>query len=159
MKKLDRSLVLSLAGASLFIGVIICSIGFGALVPAMHKLSAPLVCRGEFEITTTRYNVRPGETVWQHNIYCNDENGKREVTFQSILATGILFSLPIFAWTLYASRRGINLPKFYGTASLKKSKSDESALARLSELTKMRDANLISEAEYQSKKKQIIEEM
>lgn len=159
MKKLDRSLVLSLAGASLFIGVIICSIGFGALLPAMYKLSAPLVCRGEFEIVTTRYNVRPGETIWQHNIYCTDENGKREVTFQSIFATGILFSLPIFAGMLYAFRNGLSLPELYGTASPRKSKSEESAFERLSELKKIRDADLIGEAEYLSKKKQIMDEM
>lgn len=159
MKKIDRSLALTLAGTSLFVGIIICSIGFGALVPAMHKLSAPLVCGGEFEIVTTRYSYKPGQVGWQHNIYCYDENGKREVTFQSMFATGILFSVPIFAWTLYASRRGISLPKFYGTASPKKSKSGESALERLSELKKMRDADLISEAEYEVKKKQIMDEI
>lgn len=163
MKKLNRSLVLSLAGTSLFVGVIICSIGFGALVPAMHKLSAPLICRGEFEIVTTRYSVRPGETVWQHNIYCTDENGKREVTFQSMAATGLLLSIPIFAFMFYSSRNGMFFSKNFGALvkpSARTSRTGEaSSLERLTELKKMRDADLISEAEYEGKKKEIMDEM
>ena len=168
MKK-DLSMLYFAIIGSLFTGFIIISIGIGALIPSMHKLTAPLICRGEVDVDTTRYSIRPGETYWEHKIYCiKTGGGVDEITFPAIGMTGLVASAIIFAILAYRWREtlvvdkkdfgtlatDLNFTKKYG-----KQKKQRSPLDRLSELKKMRDQNLISEAEYDRKKTEIMEEL
>lgn len=173
--KLDKFMLLTTLGTSLFVGFIIFAIGIGAIFPSMHKLTAPLICGGEVEVETIRYNVRPGETVWQHSVYCtNQETGiKKEITFPAIGMTGLVASAIIFAYLAFRWRNQLLLPKNFGSlapdlkpaspspdfSKKSKQKKQGSPLERLSELKKMRDENLISEAEYERKKNEIMEEL
>jgi len=168
MKK-DLSMFYVAIVVSLFTGFIIVSVGIGALIPSMHKLTAPLICRGEVDVDTTRYSIRPGETYWEHTIYCiKTGGGVDEITFPAIGVTGLVSSVIIFAFLAYRWRDTLIVDKNdvgMSAAALKftkksdKQKKQGSPLERLSELKKMRDGNLISEAEYDRKKSEIMEEL
>lgn len=173
--KLDKFMLLTAIGTSLFVGFIIFAIGIGAIFPSMHKLTAPLICKGQVDVETVRYNVVPGETVWQHTIYCTSrETGvKKDITFPAIGMTGLVASAVIFAYLAFRWRKQILLSEDSGSpapdvkpappspdvSKKVKQKKQGSPLERMSELKKMRDENLISEAEYERKKNEIMEEL
>jgi len=166
--KYDRSMLYAAMIGSLFIGFIIVSVGIGALIPSMHKLTAPLICRGEVDVDTTSYSVRPGETYWEHTIYCiKDKGGVDEITFPAIGVTGLVASAIIFAFWAYRWRDTLIVKMdadYYAVREkalklLNKKNKESSPTERLTELKKMRDANLISEAEYDRKKSEIMEEL
>ena len=164
MKK-DRSILYFAIGISLFVGFIIVSIALGAIFPSIHKLTAPLICRGTVEVETVRYSYKPGQVGWQHTVYCVPEAGaKKDITFPAIGMTGLVASVIIFAYLAFRWRKELVVEqKDFGVlaADLKPKKSGKkgSALERLAELKKMRDENLISEAEYDRKKQEIMNEL
>lgn len=170
--KLDKGMLGMAAGISLFVGFVIVAVAIGAIVPSMHKLTAPLICRGDVEVETIKYSYKPGQVGWQHYIYCvNEQTGeKKEITFPAIGVTGLVASAVIFAIIAYRMRSIIFFsqdsdphaadlkPKPVKTNGRKKKKEGR-ALERLSELKKMRDQNLISAAEYERKKTEIMDEL
>jgi hypothetical protein len=98
-KKHVGILALVLAVISLFLGIVIISIALGSIVPAINKISAPIVCSGDsVEIERYGSNPRPGETFVSLVISCVDqESGAREVkTLPMIVVSGIIYSLIIF---------------------------------------------------------------
>lgn len=170
--KYDRSMLYFALGGSLFIGFICVAVSIGAIVPSIHKLTAPLICRGEVQVETVRYNVRPGETVWDHSVYCVTDGAKKEITFPAIGITGLAASAIVFAVLAWRWRGTLVVPmKDFGSLATdlkaapsspgesRRKKKQGSPLERLSELKKMRDENLISEAEYDRKKNEIMEEL
>ncbi len=75
------------------------SVGMGTVVPALNKISAPIVCAdGRLEVGQSSMNPRPGETYVSLAISCVDEaSGASEVkTIPAILVSGIFYSLVIF---------------------------------------------------------------
>jgi hypothetical protein len=146
---------------SLFCGFAIFAAAGGALFPSIHKLSAPLICQGTVEIETIRASYRPGETSWTHYIYCVNGSARQEITIQAVLLTGLLASAATLALLLIFFGRSIftatpsnsNVP----AADLKPGNTAKgSALDRLTELKQLRDGNLISQAEYERKKDEIM---
>lgn len=146
---------------SLFFGFAIFAAAGGALLPSIHKLSAPLICQGTVEIETIRASYRPGETSWTHYIYCVNGGERKEITAQAVLMTGLLASavtlvvlLIFFGKSVFAAT-----PANFGVLAtdLKpENQAKGSALERLTELKQLRDGNLISQAEYERKKDEIM---
>jgi hypothetical protein len=171
--KFDKFMLLTTLGTSLFVGFIIVAIGIGAIFPSMHKLTAPFICNGEVQVESIRYSYKPGQVGWEHHIYCTSDGVQKEITFPAIGMTGLVASAIIFAYLAFRWRNQIILPENFGSLAAdlkpvppspsvpKKSnpKKQGSPLERLSELKKMRDENLISEAEYERKKNEIMEEL
>jgi hypothetical protein len=160
--KLNKTMIGMLAGGSLFVGFVLISVAIGAIFPSIHKLAAPLICTGSVEIETLQYSYKPGQMGWEHHIYCAGESGeRREITFPAIAVTGLIASAILFVIALVGMRNGIRLPENFGSLArdLKRNKKDGSALDRLSELKKMYEKNLISQAEYEVKKAEIMKEL
>ena len=159
MKKPNWTWIGIMFGVSLFLGYVIFTAAVGAFFPAINTISKPIVCRGDFQIETTRYSYKPGQVGWQHNIYCDG----KDITLASILLTGMLFSLLCFAVILIRSPKFFFHPENFGELAndLKATKKagGKSLLERMAELKEMRDKNLISDAEYQRKKDEIMKEL
>src|SRR5688572_7393142 len=164
--KINLTMIVILAGISLFIGFIIISVAVGAIFPSMHKLTAPLICKGEVQVESITYSYKPGQIGTDNHIYCIDEQGdQKEITFPAIGVTGLFYSAILFVIFLFLGRKGVALPETFGTRATdikpKKGgkKKEGSAMERLAELKKMRDANLITQAEFERKKAKIMEEL
>jgi hypothetical protein len=159
MKKPNWSWITVMFGVSLFLGYVIFTAAIGAFFPSINYLSKPLVCRGNFEIETTRYSYKPSQVGWQHNVYCDG----KDITLPSILVTGLIFSLLCFIVILIRFPGFIFHPENFGELAhdLKAAeKSDgKSTLDRLTELKGLRDKNLVSQVEYERKKDEIMKEL
>jgi hypothetical protein len=84
---------------SLFLGIVVISVGIGSAVPALNKVSAPIVCAGgSMQVDQSSTNPLPGQTYVSVSISCVDkESGAREVkTIPAIIVSGLIYSLVIF---------------------------------------------------------------
>ncbi len=163
--KLTLGTVLMLLGASMFCGIIIISIGFGAAFPVIDRVATPFVCAGrELELEQRSYSYRPGEVTTTVTWYCTDEQtGAREdVSLQTSLASGLIYGAVTFVvaviWWLLANRPGQE-PTQPGAPPLPKNAGSQGTLKKMMELKEMRDANLITEQEYEKKKAEILENL
>lgn len=159
MKKINWKMIAIMFGASLFLGIAIFTAVVGAFFPAINNISRPLLCDGEYSITTMRSSYRPGETTWSHTIYCNG----RDITFPSVFTTGFMVSLVIFVLILIRFRIHLTHPENFGELAndlkaVKKS-GGKTTFDRLTELKELRDKNLISQVEYERKKDEIMNEL
>ena len=88
----------------MFTGIIIVSIGLGAVFPSINRISKPFVCpRGEMTLETQVYRPTPVETVTILNWYCVDEQtgAKTEIgLLPLVLPSGIIFGLLFFVAAL-----------------------------------------------------------
>jgi len=160
--KLNKTMLLIVAGISLFLGFVIFSVAVGAIFPSLHKLTAPLICRGTVEVESIKYSYKPGQVGWSNHIYCNVKGARREITFPAIGATGLLASLIIFVILILRMRNSLTLPANFGALAndLKpENQKRGSAMERISELKKLRDQNLISGVEFERKKADILKEL
>lgn len=159
MKKINWNMIAIMFGASLFLGIAIFTAVIGAFFPAINNISKPLLCGGEYNITTLRSSYRPGETIWSHNIYCDG----RDITFPSVMMTGLMVSLVIFVLILIRFRSHLTHPENFGELAndLKavKKAGGKTTLDRLTELKELHDKNLISQVEYERKKDEIMNEL
>ncbi len=153
--------LLFLAGISLFVGFVIIAVAVGAVFPSMHKLTAPLICKGEVEVEVITYSYKPGQVGTDNHIYCIDEEGQREITWSAIGLSGLFYSAIIFVPLAIWVSRMEPVPANHGARAtdLKKKKKGGSSMERLAELKKMRDADLISQAEYEKKKARIMDDL
>jgi hypothetical protein len=177
--KIDKTMVGILAGISLFIGFVIISVAVGAVFPSMHKLTAPLICKGEVQVESIRYSYKPGQVGWDNHIYCIDEQGsEKEITFPAIGVTGLFYSAILFVILLVLGRRAVVSPETFGelAADIKPGKAaafpsarrkvgtrlerkEGTRLERLAELKQMWEAKLITREEYEKKKARIMDEI
>lgn len=166
--KLNKMMLGILAGASLFLGFVIFAAAVGAIFPSLHKLTAPLLCRGDVQVETTQYSYKPGQVGWEHHIYCDSDNGRKEITFPAIGVTGLVASLVIFILLVFWMRKSVTLPANFGElatdlqrgkGAASSGKKAGSVMERLSELKELRDKNLISGDEYQRKRSEIMDEL
>src|SRR5688572_29637123 len=98
-KKPIGILAMILGGISLFLGIVVISVGLGSVVPAINKISGPIICGGDkVEVGQFASNPRPGETYVSLSIACvNEQTGQSEVkTLPIILTSGFIYSLIIF---------------------------------------------------------------
>lgn len=158
MKKINWIMIGILFGVSLFLGYAIFTAIATAIFPAVNQVSKPFLCDGDYEITTTRSSVRPGETYWSHTITCDG----KDITLASVGVTGLMTSAVFFVLLLVAARnwlvRDPAAPAPLAKAGVPE-KGKKSALDRMAELKELRDKNLISQVEYERKKDEIMKEL
>ncbi len=171
--KLDKSMLIILFIVSLFCGIIIVAIGFGAAFPVINRVAAPFACNGKkLELETEAYSYQPGQQTTTIDWFCVDEKTgvKEGASFQVILAAGLIYSLVIFAafitrW-LVVKRPGKNMTPSASMSALppaavfsRKNDGPESAWKRLEELKRLRASDLISDQDYEKKKAEILKDV
>jgi hypothetical protein len=100
--KYDKSALGFLAGVALFAGFMVVTAG-GPFFPSMHRLTAPLICRGTVETERHDYSYGPGHGGNYLEVYCRSDAGTREeITFRAVglawLAASALAFVALFAW-------------------------------------------------------------
>ena len=173
----------------LFMGVTAISIGFGALFPSMNLISKPFVCPGgNMTVDEHVYKPYPGKTITTLTWYCVDsqsgqktEIGLFPMSISAGLIYGFLLFIVVFIGMWFSARRSAGYGAS-GLAALQKqehesirdaqysshknfgeipdrTKTAESASARMKELKDLRAANMISESEYEEKRAEILKDL
>ena len=162
----------------LFMGVTAVSIGLGALYPPLNLIAKPFVCpNGQMTYQESTSNPLPGTTYTLIGWYCVDsraENTTQLDIFQIAVAAGIPYGLVIAVLALIAvvvlRRRSSATGQTY-TPSARRAAAHRPAgtggppapsagsLARMQELKRLRAEQLITEAEYQHKRDEILKEL
>ncbi len=86
-------------GISMFLGIVLISIGLGSAFPSLNKVAASSICGSEhLEITQNTYSYRPGQGTITITAYCvADQTGaRREVTTALQLLSGVMYGFIIF---------------------------------------------------------------
>lgn len=156
----------------IFMGITGISIGLGAVFPSVNRIARPFVCpRGEMQLETQEYNPSPVQTVTTLTWYCVDgvtgERVELELFPMSLYAGtiyGFLLFLVILAGMKFILKRSFSRrPRVQDDKASRERGTgvDESkpALDRMKELQAMRAANLISEAEYEQKRVEILKSL
>lgn len=165
--KTNRSCFVWLFLWSLFMGVTAISIGFGALFPSLNLVARPFVCpHGSMDPEKQVYRPYPGQTVVTVTWYCTDPGSgvKTEIgTFPLSLYAGTIYGVLLFVvaaivLALVPTKGQGETPSDLAVTP-DKLKSSEGTLARMKELKDLRTANLISEAEYEEKRNEILKSL
>lgn len=181
--KLTWSTVFGSLLSCLFTGVIIIAIGLGSVFPPIERVSKPFVCpNGEMEYEQQVYRPTPVETVTTTTWYCVEQStgARRELgVFPMSLYAGAVYGLLLFPLSLIglgtlgrraavdlqalretgSPRAAELLNRLGGSTDLQETTSNQvsgTAVARMTELKALREANLISEAEYEEKRAEIL---
>ena len=163
----------------IFMGITAVSIGVGAIYPPLNLIAKPFVCpNGQMTYQESTSNPLPGTTYTTIGWYC--VNGQGETTtqldiFQIAVAAGIPYGLVIAVLVLIAvvvfrgrgtraSAPAYTSPARRNPARQHNNTSGQSApsagsTARLQELKRLRSEQLITEAEYQQKRDEILKEL
>lgn len=184
--KLTWSTVLATLGSSLFTGVIIIAIGLGSVFPPIERVSKPFVCpNGEMNYEQQVYRPTPVETVTTTTWYCVEQStGTRKElgVFPMSLYAGtvyglLLFPLALIGMGILGGRAAANLRALRETGNPRSAEIRErlglsvdfendipgqesgNAVQRMKELKALREANLISAAEYEEKRAEILREV
>ena len=166
-----------LVAVSLFAGVMAGTAG-AALFPSMFRVAGPLICAGEIDIVSQSYSYKPGQRGVSRTVYCVTNGGaeRKDVTFRAVFASVLAYSvlaLPIVALLMAplarrlstafsalteATRlhRGLPRASIVMQAPAEASRSADDTARRLAELKRLRDAGLITEADYEAKKAEIL---
>ena len=107
---------LGVLGVSMFCGIILVVVALGAIIPkVVNPIAKPLVCsNGNLEITQNTTSYRPGESdTWTTDTCVDSATGQQQdVSLQTTLGAGIIYSLIIFAiiivWRIFSK---INIGK------------------------------------------------
>ena len=164
--KINKPVFFISIGVSLFLGIIVGAALIGAVVKPVHKLTGAPFCRGTIDITETRFDNGPESSYSDLDVSCIAEDGTRkEITTQSFVVLGAAGTLIFFVLIAYFMRGLLFMPQGLPAADPmlkdagKRIKNNQSGLERLSELKRMRDENLISQAEFEQKKDEIMKEL
>ncbi|HEV2817950.1 MAG TPA: SHOCT domain-containing protein [Allosphingosinicella sp.] len=160
--------------ASLFIGLMIASAGT-AIYPRVAGVGAALLCSGEVIYESHGQSYRPGEYTVTRQIYCRSGDGKgatqEEITFRAIglaflIYSAIAFLLLHFLVAPWLRRRAARA-MLAGAEAVQRLRanvvvreaidtSSEDPAERLAQLRQLRDQGLITAADYESKKAEIL---
>jgi hypothetical protein len=120
MKNDQISKILTTLFGSVFTGIFIVSIGFGAVFPVINQISAPFICRGgHLTDDQDTYHPAPGTTTTTITWFCiNDQTGEQKEISPLLMApvAGTIYGLVIFViamtiQTVKAPRRPASLLK------------------------------------------------
>jgi hypothetical protein len=179
--KINTSTILWTLIWSLFMGVTAISIGFGALFPSMNLISKPFVCpNGEMTVEKQVYRPYPGKTITTLTWYCTDNftGSKTELgIFPMALYAGLIYGFLLFLviivgiWFLtmrspssspgavdYTNELAASEKAQRSITHAKFGKTKDS-MARLKELQELRDANMVSESEFEQKRAEILKNL
>ena len=101
---------LGVLGVSMFCGIILVAVALGAIIPrVINPIAKPLVCsNGNLHITQNTTSYRPGESdTWTTDTCVDSTTGQQQdVSLQTTLGAGIIYSLIIFAiiivWQIFS---------------------------------------------------------
>ncbi len=163
---------------SLFLGFIFGGVIIGNIFPSSLKITDTILCDGEMSVINRSYSYKPGQSGVEHIVKCTDPaSGEvRTITAQAVIVYSLMFSAAFFVllWInrLIRKLRGKPVigdkvspaqPAQVGRSSAAPpaapagfNPAKDSALEALTELKKLREADLISEQEYQAKKAEIL---
>jgi hypothetical protein len=152
-----------------------------AVYPPVTAIVTPLVCSGEAQTDSQTYSTRPGKTIVTRQFNCIGDNGKPEsVMFETLAATFAVYALIAFVLLtllgFWRGRKGAAAPEPAPTAALDSpfvrprtvdlgerpfrvrpsAMAGEGIEARLEVLNGLREAGLISDADYDAKKAEIL---
>jgi hypothetical protein len=168
---------------SIFMGITAVSIGLGALYPPLNLVAKPFVCPiGQMTYQESESNPLPGTTYTTIGWYCVDnhsETTKPLDIFQIGVAAGTIYGLVIAVLVLIAvvyirrqntgaGRQNYITPAKHSAATGNHSTGGhpahqaapfEDRLARMKELKRLRSEQMISEAEYQKKRDEILKDL
>lgn len=177
--------VLGTVGSCLFTGVII-SIGLESVFPPIDLVARPFICpNSEMKYEQQVYRPTPVETITTTTWYCVEQStGTRKelgVFPMSLYAGGVygllLFPLALVGMGILGRRPAANLQalresgdsraaEIRGRLGMSVDFEDGSpklasgkAMRRMKELKALREANLISESEYEQKRAEILREI
>ncbi|MBI5929032.1 MAG: SHOCT domain-containing protein [Chloroflexi bacterium] len=143
---------------------------FGAVVPAIFpnvaKIAAPVLCHDSEKMTVTSktYNPEPGRTVTSREWFCVDQGGTVRslgilppvvcvaLAFPPLFILMLIFIKPIMAATQTSAYAGSKAVHQRSTPS----QNSKSFAMRLEELRQARDAGLITEEEFETKKQAML---
>jgi hypothetical protein len=168
---------------SIFMGVTAISIGVGAAFPPANLIAKPFVCpNGQMTVNQETSNPLPGTTYTTVTWYCVDAQtgvSTQLDMFPMSLYAGAIYGLLVFVvvaiiWA-FAQRRSLagsgtvqsrgwkntaaNHAPGHNRPVIQQHNEDAGAMARMSELKKLRAADMISEAEYQQKRAEILKKL
>jgi hypothetical protein len=174
---------------SIFMGVVVIAIGLGAAFPYLNIIAKPFVCfNGKMVYEQTVSNPLPTTTYTQLSWYCvNGKSGARTElgVFPMALFSGAFYGfllfLVIFVFWLINQIRGQNpssgalqrqedaeqlkqyrehvKPQQAGVYSVQKGGAAKDPEVRLKRLEELRSQNMISEAEYEQKRAEILKDL
>ncbi len=150
-----------------FIGAIVISTGLGSFFPSINLVSKPLVCpHGELESQRHVYRPYPGTTIINVTWSCMDESSgaKRELgDTLVVLVSGAFYGVLLFVLALIfwpSLTKGVPAEAQAGAVVTPgKLQSSGDSLERMQELKELRTGNLISEEEYEEKRKEILKSL
>lgn len=168
---------------TIFMGITAVGIGVGAAFPPINLVAKPFVClNGSMRYEQATSNPLPGTTYTQTAWYCvDDRTGARTELdiFPMSLYSGVIYGLLLYAvglsvW-LFRRRRQAALnvtdqpgPRRQTAATgnfnnnrrpTRPAPTQPDAVARMQRLKELREANMISESEYQEKRAEILKEV
>ena len=151
-----------IAGIALFIALMVATV-VPALFPDAAALAGPILCaNGQMTNESQEYHPEPGKTVITRTFFCTDANGTHEMeTLPTIGACmGIAFVPAFLVLALTMGRSKLErLSDLTPTPSVRTSgrTPDSSFKERMVELVQARDAGLITEEEFEQKKKAMLD--
>jgi hypothetical protein len=151
-------------GIALFLALMVGGVG-PAIVPQAAFLAAPVVCaNGQMTTESQTYYPEPGRTVVSRTWFCIDDTGtlaQLPTLLPIAVCVGYAF-VPAFFLILIFGRTSsettmagspVDAPNVSGTGTA------GTLDARLAELGRARDAGLITEEEFDSKRKEILDSL
>ncbi len=150
-----------------FLGAMVFSVGLASFFPALDLVSKPLVCpHGQMSFDRHVYRPYPGTVVTTITWYCVDESSgaKTQLSeFPIILVSGAVYGLLLFVLALLVlpllTRGAQAEPQADIAITPARLEASGDATARMQELSRLRTANLISEVEYEEKRKEILKSL
>lgn len=155
---------------ALFFGLMIASAGTAVYPPVAHP-GAALLCGGEVRYQSYGASYRPGEYTVTREIHCVTSKESEEITFRAVGLAFLIYSAALFVLLRFLAApliRGwigqtlaiapappAGLNRFFGGASGESPPGDEVA-TRLARLGALRGQGLITEADYEAKKAEIL---
>jgi hypothetical protein len=166
---------------TIFMGVTAVGIGLGAAFPPINLVAKPFVClTGNMVYEQTTSNPLPGTTYTQTAWYCDRSGDKTEIAiFPMSLYSGVIYGVLLYAvglgvWLFRrrgtAAQQGTDrslqgrMSRATGNSNYQRRPSQPApargdARARMQQLDELRAANMISEAEYQQKRANILKDL
>lgn len=182
MGRINKSDMLILFGVSLFISIFCCAFPFLFIPPLTKLLARPICPNGQFQVATSDYSYGATSGT-SFNYYCVNSTGKHNVGFQVFalptLIGAVLICIIVIIYGQISKFRSSSqvtgqaqaappaanfssVSSFTATADSSNDVSrikNSAHVKRLAELKEAHDSGLITEQEYEQKKKEILGDM
>lgn len=159
-----------------FCGLMIAVVG-GVIHPPVIELGGAALCDGNLATDTQAYSYKPGQSGTSLAILCTQRSGAVDditlpaIGMSALIYSGVLLMAALLLWkwlsalrTRQAAMSGAGMMRInigvarhvQGNVAVDPAGTDATVEARLRRLQALRDRDMISEAEYQTKRAQIL---